>query len=200
MEFGDAVRRRRMVREYLPDPVDPGAVARILDTARRAPTAGHAQGVSFVVVTAAPRRAELAALAGEEAHVAAGRSPWISVAPVVVVPVVEPDAYRRRYAEHDKSAAIAPDDWPVPYWWVDAGAALMALLLAAVDEGLAAGFLGAHAVPGLATAVGLPASHLPLGIVTLGRPAPAGPVGSARRPRRLADDVIRREDWSGASS
>ena len=28
-------------------------------------------------------------------------------------------------------------DWPVPYWFVDAGAALMLVLLAAIDEGLA---------------------------------------------------------------
>ena len=33
-------------------------------------------------------------------------------------------------------------EWPVPFWFVDAGAALMMLLLAAIDEGLAAGLTG----------------------------------------------------------
>ena len=33
-------------------------------------------------------------------------------------------------------------EWPVPYWFVDAGAALMMLLLASLDEGLAAGVSG----------------------------------------------------------
>ena len=36
-------------------------------------------------------------------------------------------------------------DWPVPYWFVDAGAALMLLLLAAIDEGLGAGRVGRSA-------------------------------------------------------
>ena len=36
----------------------------------------------------------------------------------------------------------------MPYWWVDAGASMMLLLLAAVDEGLAAGFLGSHRMSG----------------------------------------------------
>lgn len=199
MDFATALGRRRMVRRYLRDPVDPDALERILDAARRAPTAGHTQGVSLVAVTDPDRRAALAALAGEGEHVAAGRAPWISTAPVLVVPVVEPDAYRRRYGAADKATAAAPDDWGIPYWWVDAGAALMALLLAAAaEEGLGAGFLGAHAVPGLAAALDIPDGHLPLGIVTLGHVADAGPVGSATtRPRRDRDDVIRRESWDG---
>ena len=40
-------------------------------------------------------------------------------------------------------------DWPIPYWYVDVGATMMLILLAAVDEGLAAGFLGTHRFPEL---------------------------------------------------
>ena len=32
--------------------------------------------------------------------------------------------------------------WPVPYWFVDAGALMMLVLLAAIDEGLASAFIG----------------------------------------------------------
>ena len=32
--------------------------------------------------------------------------------------------------------------WPVPYWYVDAGALMMLVLLAAIDEGLAGAFIG----------------------------------------------------------
>ena len=67
MEFAAAVARRRMVRSYLPDPVPAEALDRILDAARRGPSAGFAQAVEFVVVTSRTGRDSLAAAAGEAA-------------------------------------------------------------------------------------------------------------------------------------
>jgi nitroreductase len=96
---------------------------------------------------------------------------------------VEPAAYRRRYAEPDKDPATLA----VPWWWVDGGAALTLVLLAAVDEGLAAGFLGAHALPGLAAALGLPPGVEPLGVVTVGHPHPdEAPTRRRERPPEVA--------------
>ena len=185
------VARRRMVRRYRPEPIDPAALARIARAALRGPTAGHSQGVSVVVVTDAGRRAAIARLAGQEAWVARGRRPWLSPAPAHLVLCVEPAAYHRRYAEPDKDpAALA-----VPWWWVDGGAALSLLLLAAVDEGLAAGFLGAHALPGLAELLGLPEGVTPLGVVTVGHPAQE----EERAPRRRRPDseLLHGEQWGG---
>jgi nitroreductase len=178
-----------MVRRYLPDPLDPAALERIARAALRGPTAGYSQGISLVVVTDAGRRAAIARLADEGAWVARGRQPWLSPAPAHLILCVEPRAYRRRYAEPDKDpAALA-----VPWWWVDGGAALTLLLLAAVDEGLAAGFLGAHALPGLAELLGLPEGVTPLGVVTVGRPAGEG--GRAPRRRRPDSEVLHAEQW-----
>lgn len=185
------VARRRMVRRYRPEPIDPAALARIARAALRGPTAGHSQGVSVVVVTDAGRRAAIARLADEEAWVARGRRPWLSPAPAHLVLCVEPAAYHRRYAEPDKDpAALA-----VPWSWVDGGAALSLLLLAAVDEGLAAGFLGAHALPGLAELLGLPEGVTPLGVVTVGHPAQE----EERAPRRRRPDseLLHGEHWGG---
>ena len=39
MELTDAVRGRRMVRAFTPDPVDPAVIDRLCDLARRAPSA-----------------------------------------------------------------------------------------------------------------------------------------------------------------
>ena len=168
MEHRRVVAARRMVRRYLPDPVDPAVLARIARAARQGPRAGQAEGISVVVVTDAEQRAALARLAHEEEWVAKGHAPWLSPAPAHLVLCVEPAAYRRRYAEPDKDpAALA-----LPWWWVDGGAALTLVLLAAVDEGLAAGFLGAHALPGLAAALGLPPGVEPLGVITVGHPHP----------------------------
>jgi nitroreductase len=51
MEFADVVRRQRMVCSFTAEPVAPDAVERILDAARRGPSAGFSQGTEFVVVT-----------------------------------------------------------------------------------------------------------------------------------------------------
>lgn len=185
-----------MVRNYLPDPVDPAAVGRIVDAGRRAPSAGFSQGHSFVVVTGADKRSAIADLAGEADYVAKGFDPWISRAPVHVVVAVSEAAYHRRYQEDDKlNEDGAEIEWPVPYWWVDGGAAMMLLLLAAVDEGLAAGFLGVHSVPGLRDLLGMPDEAAPIGIVTIGHPAPDRPSGSLDRGHRPRDEVVHRERW-----
>jgi nitroreductase len=190
VEHRRVVARRHMVRRYRPDPIDPAAPARIARAALRGPSAGHSQGVSVVVVTDAEHRAEIARLAGEDAWVARGREPWLSPAPAHLVLCVEPGAYTRRYAEPDKD----PTALSVPWWWVDGGAALSLLLLAAVDEGLAAGFLGAHSLPGLAELLGLPEGVIPLGVVTVGHPA-AEPARPRRRRRRPEAEVLHDGRW-----
>ncbi len=197
MDFYEAVRRRRMVRNFRPDPVDPAAVDRIVAAARRSPSAGFSQGVSFVIVTDPERRARVAAIAGEAGYVARGFDPWVSAAPVHVVVCTSEDAYRERYGEPDKSPDGAEHEWPVPWWWVDAGAAVMAVLLGAVAEGLAAGFLGGHRTPELAAYLGLPAEVVPIGVITVGHPAPDRRSGSLARGWKPDRDVIHRERWGG---
>jgi len=197
MELRDAVARRRMVRAYSGEAVAPEVLARVLDTARRAPSAGFAQGVSFVVVTEAGARAALAAVCGEPQAVARGLPRWISTAPVLVVPCVREADYRKRYAEPDKRGSRGPDGWTVPWHWVDAGQSLMLLLLAAVDTGLAAGLLDVADPDALRATLGIPADVAPLGVVTLGHPAPDQPSmsTSARLGRRPPDEVVHRERW-----
>ena len=51
MDFTELVKKRRMVRNFSPDPVDPAAIDRIVALARHAPSAGFTQGQYFVVVT-----------------------------------------------------------------------------------------------------------------------------------------------------
>jgi nitroreductase len=194
MEFSDVVRRRRMVRNYLDLPVEPEAVERILDAGVRAPSAGFTQGQSFVVVTDADRRFRIAELAGEPEYVAKGFDPWISRAPVHIVVCVSEAAYHARYQEPDKVDDEGNEmEWPVPYWWVDAGASMMAILLAAVDEGLAAGFLGVQSFDGLAEFLELPDSVSAIGVVTIGHPAPDRRSSSLDRGRRQS---VHWERWT----
>lgn len=198
MEFRDVVAGRRMVRNYLPDPVPVEILERLVEAGIRAPSAGFSQGLGFVVVTDAGVRSAIAELADEAEYVASGFDPWISRAPAHIVISVSEEAYRARYREPDK---LGPDgkeiEWPVPYWWVDAGAGLMAILLAAVDEGLAAGFLGVHAVPELASLLHLPPDHAPIGVVTVGKPAPDRRSTSLDRGRKPRERVVHWETWTG---
>ncbi|MGI9016394.1 MAG: nitroreductase family protein [Euzebya sp.] len=189
MDFYEVVRHRRMVRAYHPDPVPPEVIRRILDTATRAPSAGFSQPHRFVVITAAQARRRIADACGEPAAVARGLDPWLSVAPVHIIPCVELSAYDRRYAEKDKARSDAPGTWAVPFQWVDAGAAFMLLLLAAVAEGLTAGFLAVDH-DALRAATTVPTDWTPVGLITLGRGLDVGPTGSAARPRLPLESVI----------
>jgi len=191
MEHREVVRRRRMVRRYRTDPVGPDALERIVAAAHRGPSAGYAQGVSLVVVTDAPTRSAIAESAGEPEWLNRGYDPWLSAAPVHLVLCVEPETYRDRYAESGKDPAALD----IPWWWVDGGSALMLILQAAVDEGLAAGFLGAHAVPGLHDLLGIPTAVEVLGVVTIGHPLADRRSSSLDRGPRPAAEVTHRERW-----
>ena len=181
-----------MVRNYTDEPVDAQALERILEAGVRAPSAGFSQGQRFVVITDSETRARVAHAAGEHEYLEKGFDAWISRAPVHIIICADKKAYLDRYSEPDKSGT---DDWTVPYWWIDAGASLMAILYAAVDEDLAAGFLGAHTTEGLRSVLGIPQDILVAGIVTLGHGAPDVRSGSLARGRTARDEVIRWDSW-----
>lgn len=185
-----------MVRNYTDEPVSREALDRIAAAALRAPSAGNSQAIAVVVVTDESIRREIAALAEESAYVKAGFDPWISKAPAHLVISVSEKVYRDRYSEPDKLGEDGSTiEWPVPYWWVDAGASLMAVLLAAVDEGLGAGFLGVHSLPELSELLGIPGHFDPIGVVTVGHPAPDRRSGSLDRPKKTPDDVVFENSW-----
>ena len=189
------VRRRRMVRRYEGREVPRDKLLRILDAARRGPSAGFSQGLRLVAVTDRALRVAIADLADEDAYVAKGFEPWLSSAPVHVVLCVDEAAYSRRYEADDK-AASDPEAWPVSYPVVDAGAGLMLLLLAAVDEGLAAGFLGVHRLDGLRELLGIPVGVVPIGLVTLGFPLPDRRSGSLNQGWKPLEEILSWEGWT----
>lgn len=122
--------------------------------------------------------------------------PWISEAPVQIVACTSEMAYHRRYREPDK---LRPDgmeiDWPVPYWYFDIGCSVMVILLAAVNEGLAAGYAGVVDMPRLRELLGIPDEVTPVGVIPIGYPDKDVPSPSLRRGRKPADEVVRWECW-----
>jgi nitroreductase len=196
MEFKDVVRRRRMVRNYADTPVERDSLERIAAAAQRAPSAGFSQGQRLVVVTDAAKRQSIADICHEPDYVERGFDPWVSRAPALLVPCVSEEVYRARYREPDKRAPGEPEmEWPVPYWWMDVGCTVMLILLAAVDEGLAAGFLGTHRTDDLRTELGIPGDYSPVGVITVGHPLPDRKSGSLKRGWASRDEFVRWDGW-----
>lgn len=198
MELHEVIRRRRMVRAYDPDrPVPVEAVARALEHAVRAPSAGFSQGWDFVVLEAEEERSTFwAATTGEVP--AKEQDSWLRgmrTAPLLVLCLSDPDRYLDRYAEPDKGwTDRAPERWPVPYWDVDTGMAALLLLLTAVDEGLAGLFFG---VPPerheeVRAVFGIPSGRRLVGVVSMGYAAPDRRSPSLRRGRRPLSEVAHR--------
>ncbi|MGH9055999.1 MAG: nitroreductase family protein [Acidimicrobiales bacterium] len=199
MELGEAIRRRRMIRDFSDQPVPPEMVDRLLDRARRAPSAGNTQGWSFLVLEGAGQTGRFWATGSEPDWLADPDLPGLLRAPVVVVPFCSTKAYLDRYSEPDKVAhgLTTADRWPAPFWTVDVSFATMLLLLGAVEEGLGALFFGLRCDPGrLRAEFSVPPEWEPIGAVALGwRSGGGGPVGSASRGRRSLAAVVHRGRW-----
>jgi FMN reductase [NAD(P)H] len=203
MEFHELLSRRRMVRHYTGEGVPRDVLARIVRTVRRAPSGGFSQGQRLVVVTEEATRREIAGLLGEDEWVAQGREPWLAVAPAHVVVCTREQDYHDRYTQPDKLALTGGTEieWPVPFWFVDAGAALMLVLLAALDEGLAAGVYGVTVEQRepFKRLLGIPDDVWVVCGVTLGRaaPDPRASEASSRltQRRRPLDELVRWERW-----
>ena len=188
-----------MVRNYTDEPVDREAIERIVARGRKAPSGGFSQGVRFVVVTEAETRKRIAELADEPYYVERGMEPWISRAPVHVVVGTREDDYHDRYRRPDKLQEDGTEiEWPVPWWWIDAGKAMMLILLAAVDEGLGAGLFGCYPAEHnerLKELLGMPADVSIVGVVTIGHAAPETQQGSRKFGWKPLEDVVRWEHW-----
>jgi nitroreductase len=173
-----------MVRHFTGQEVAPEVIELMLDLARHAPSAGFTQGQSFVVVTNSALKKQIARFCGEESYVEMGYHNWISEAPVLFIPCTSEEAYHRRYREPDKIGDDGTEiEWVIPFWFMDAGCSVQILLMAAVDEGLAAGFAGIHDFDGLRALLGIPEEVTPVGVIPVGYGAPDKPSPSLKRGR-----------------
>ena len=200
MEFATVVRRRRMVRNFTDEPVDPAIVDRALAHAIRAPSAGFSQGWAFLVLDRPEHLDRFWRITSTDPDAEPDR--WLEGmrrAPVLIVALSSKAPYLDRYSESDKGWTDRDEArWPVPYWHIDSGMAALLILLTAVDEGLGGCFFGVppeRIVP-LRAEFGVPDDHDPIGVVALGHSAPELVRGSAAtRPRRPLDEVVHRGRW-----
>lgn len=204
MELTEALRSTGAVRDFTDQPVDDAIVARVLDTARFAPSGGNAQSWRIVVVKDVERRRRLRDLyvAGSRdymALMAAGLRPWAPTndrAAEARALAAENTSAPGDFAEHFDEAPVllalfadlsllAAMDRDAERYSFAGGASIYpfawSILLAAREEGLG-GVITTIAIREEAqvkSLLGAPDSFALAGIIALGYP-----VRAARRLRR----------------
>lgn len=184
-----------MTRQFSTEPVAPELIDELLDTARRAPSAGFSQGVHFVVLSG-ERVARFWSITGGDEWFGEG----VRNAPVIVLPFAVSIEYTRRYGEPDKIAfgLDDPRNWPVPFWLTDTAMATQNLLLLLEERGLGALYFGvSEGFGALLRELGVPERAQTIGVIAIGHRASGDrPSGSPRtRPRRALADLVHHDRW-----
>jgi nitroreductase len=165
----EAIGARYSVRGYRADPVDDATLSRVLEAARRAPTAANHQPFRVVVVHTKGREDELLRIYGR---------PFFVQAPLVLAFVAVPgEAWRRVDGK--------------PYDEVDATIAMDHLVLAATALGLGTCWIAAFDPAAAREVLGLPDDVEPLAFTPLGysdKPS----AGTGRRP---LEELVKYERW-----
>lgn len=146
MDVFEAIRTRRSIRAYKNEPVPEESLARILEAARLAPSAGNRQEYKFIVVKDEKRRRELAQACNNQS--------FVGDAGVIIVGCATNP--QRRYA------------------FVDVAIAMDHMTLAATAEGLGTCWIGAFSEAKVKQILGIPDSVSVVCLLPIGVPATEG--------------------------
>ena len=199
VNFADIVRSRRMSRSFSDQSVDTSVVTSCIELASRSPSAGKSQGWHVLVLEdEATQRYWDIALPVERREGFA--FPLLLRAPVIVVSMCDPTAYLERYSEPDKKSTglgVGLDQWPAPYWTIDASFATMTFLLALEDVKLGALFFAHSNETGLRKEFNIPDHIEILGTIAIGHEVEGQKrLGrSAQRVRRSVESIIHPKNW-----
>jgi nitroreductase len=171
METWDAIRARRNVRSYLPDPVTTADLNRIAEAGWRAPSASNRQHWNFIVVTDRDQLQALSTVWQGAKHIAGA-----AAAIALVVPQYE-DERGRLISQYDL------------------GQATYAMMVAAADLGIGTGHSSVNDQAKAREILGVPADHDVVFLIGVGYPADR-PLKPIVKPDRLPfDQVVRHGRW-----
>jgi len=154
MDVKEAIKKRRSVRSYKPDPIPEESLRKVLEAARLAPSAHNAQEWKFIVVKDTQKKKKLAE--------AALNQDFIAEAPVVIAAVsLNPEAQSTS---------------DVPAYAVDLAIAVDHMTLQAVEENLGSCWIGAFDQEKVREILEIPENYKVVILLPLGFPADrAGP-------------------------
>ena len=135
---------RRVVRNYLETNEEFPNLSDIPKLTIKIPTAGFSRGIEIISVENKKNIKKLAIYANEESYLKKGYGKWLSNSKAIFLILINEQAYHERYKELDKQNQTSSSNCSVPYWYVDAGAAMMNCMLLVEETGLKSGFLGSH--------------------------------------------------------
>ncbi|MDP1525488.1 MAG: 5,6-dimethylbenzimidazole synthase [Rhodocyclaceae bacterium] len=202
-----AIRERRDMRHFLPDPLPDGLVERLVEAAHLAPSVGYMQPWRFIRVRDPERRARIHALVEQERLATAAALPsrneeflqvkiegireCAELLVVALMPECERHIIGRRTLPEMDIASV--------------GCAIQNMWLLARAEGVGIGWVSFFEPDALAQLLGMPAGARPLAILCIGKvPAfyPRPMFEDAGWGKRLPlDDVLFEECWKvGAAS
>lgn len=165
MDVMEAIRTRRSIRAYKPDPVPDDALMTVLEAARLAPSAGNRQPWLFVVVREQAVKERLREAYGAE---------WFHTAPVIICACGSPDC---AWTRSDGMCYCA----------IDVTIAMDHLILAAWEQGLGTCWIGAFDPEKVKEALELPEGYEPIAMTPLGYPAES----PAARPRKPLEEIVK---------
>ncbi|MBC7287233.1 MAG: nitroreductase family protein [Armatimonadetes bacterium] len=165
MQVMEAIRTRRSIRAYKPDPVPEDVLLEVLDAARLAPSAGNRQPWLFVVVRDQAVKDQLKHAYGAE---------WFYTAPVIICACGFPD---RAWTRSDGKNYVD----------VDVTIAMDHLILAAWEKGLGTCWIGAFDAAKTKEILNLPEGCEPIAMTPLGYPAEEPPA----KPRKALEEITK---------
>lgn len=161
-----------MIRRFDKRPVSRDVLLRALEVARHAPSAGFSQGFDFIVLDR-PEQVDWFIKVTEHPDFPYEPEEFQDPPQCIVLPISNKPAYLERYSRPDKErfGLQTEQAWPVPWWDVDTGMAIMLVLLAAIEEGLGGWLWGIFwGEQEVLRALGVPEGCRPIGVIGLGYP------------------------------
>jgi nitroreductase len=171
METWDAIRARRNVRTYRPDPVPAADLDRIAEAGWRAPSASNRQHWNFIIVTDREQLQALSTVWQGARHIAGAAA---AIALVIPAPADERMKVVDQY---------------------DLGQATYAIMLAATDLGIGTGHSSVGDQAKARAILGVPDDHDVAFLIGAGYPDDR-PLKPIVKPNRLPfDEVVRHGHW-----
>jgi nitroreductase len=170
MDVSKAIRVRRSIRKYKPQPVEAEKLLRVLEAGRLAPSATNRQPWHFIVITDPATREKMRQSYDRD---------WFVSAPVIIAVCADPrGAWVRKDTEE--------------YWKVDAAIALQNMILTATEEGLGTCWIAAFKEPPAKEILAIPPHIRVVAMTPLGYPDEEKGEVTDRKP---LSEILHREHW-----